>query len=171
MSLLREFQKSVLPVQDKLYRFALRILGSAEDAEDVVQDVLMKIWNQGSDLGEKVNVEAWCMRMAKNLSLDRLKSGHRRFQQQMEVLPEAHDPQLTPDRITEQAELMKRIHQLIAQLPEKQRMVIQLRDIEGHSYQEIADMIEISLDQVKVNLFRARKQLRKQLQLTESYGT
>lgn len=171
MNLLRDFHQRVLPVQHKLYRFALRILGSTQEAEDVVQEVLMRVWQRRTEMQGWHNMEAWCMRMAKNLSLDQLKSGHRRFTDERETLPDTASDAQTPDLLAEQGEMMAHIHRLIAALPEKQRMVIQLRDIEDYSYQEIAEILEISLDQVKVNLFRARKQLRTQLQLTESYGT
>ena len=171
MSLSGDFHKRILPVQHKLYRFALRILGSVEEAEDVVQEVLLRVWRQRSEMQGWHNVEAWCMRMVKNHALDQLRSGRLRFREEMDGLPEPACCDDSPDLLAERDETLAHIHRLIAALPEKQRIALQLRDVEDYSYQEIADIMEISLDQVKVNLFRARKQLRTQLQLTESYGT
>lgn len=167
--LLEEYKKMVLPFQNKLYRFALRLLGTSAEAEDVVQEVFIKAWDRREQLMEYQNVEGWCMKVTKNLSLDMLKSKHRKFQlnkSEQDVSTTA----LTPDRQVEVADSYAQVHRVIASLPEKQKLVIQLRDIEGYSYQEIADMMEISLSQVKVNLFRARDKVRKELLKTESYG-
>lgn len=167
--LLEEFKKMVLPFQNKLYRFALRMLGTSAEAEDVVQEVFIKAWTKREKLVDYQNVEAWCMKVTKNMSLDVLKSKHRKFQlnkTEQDVMAST----VTPDRQVELADMQTYIHQIIDSLPEKQKQVVQLRDIEGYSYQEIAEMMEISLSQVKVNLFRARDKVRKQLIKAESYG-
>ena len=65
---------------------------------------------------------------------------------------------------------MKQIHQFISALPDKQKLVIQLRDIEGFSYKEISDALQLNLNQVKVNLFRARKAVRENLININAYG-
>ena len=167
--LLEEFKQMVLPFQNKLYRFALRLLGTNAEAEDVVQEVFIKAWDRREQLPEYSNVEAWCMRVTKNLSLDVLKSKHRKFRMNKSE-QEVQNPALTPDLQTEVNDVYSRIHQIMETLPEKQKLVIQLRDIEGYSYQEIAEMLEINLNQVKVNLFRARDKVRKRLIKAESYG-
>ncbi|MGB0524665.1 MAG: RNA polymerase sigma factor [Flammeovirgaceae bacterium] len=167
--LLEDFKKMVLPFQNKLYRFALRLLGTRAEAEDVVQEVFIKAWDRREQLLDYQNVEAWCMKVTKHMSLDVLKSKHRKFQQNKSD-QDVTNQALTPDRQAEVADAYAYVHQIIESLPEKQKLVIQLRDVEGYSYQEIADMMEISLSQVKVNLFRARDKVRKQLQKAESYG-
>ena len=75
---LETFQNLVFPVRNKLYRFAFRLLGDNEEAKDVVQEVFIKVWNGRAELGEVRNMEAWCMRITKNLSLDRLRQQQRR---------------------------------------------------------------------------------------------
>ena len=167
---LEAFQTRVLPAKNKLYRFAFRLLGSSEEAKDVVQEVLIKVWNGREQMAEVQNMEAWCMRITKNLSLDRLRSNQRKPTDSIEGSFDLSQESLTPHENTELNESMQRINQLIAALPEKQRQVIHLRDIEGYSYQEICEMLELDMSQVKVSLFRARNAVREKLLKINAYG-
>ncbi|MBS1489743.1 MAG: RNA polymerase sigma factor [Bacteroidetes bacterium] len=166
---LEDFENRVLPAKHKLYRFAFRLLGSREEAKDVVQDVMIKVW-YGRDLAEVQNMEAWCMRITKNLSLDRLRSRQRKGTHSLENSAEVQQDELTPHEKTEQNESMKRIDQLMATLPDKQRQVMHLRDVEGYSYNEIGEILELDMNQVKVNLFRARNAVREKLIKLNAYG-
>lgn len=166
---IQEFKYKVLPFKNKLFRFALRIVGNATEAEDVVQEVFIKLWNQREKLHEYNNLEAWCIRMTKNLSIDKTRSKH--FN--LGIIPDGFDissNRENPHKMAEQQDTVSRIKRLINNLPEKQKLVMQLRDIEGMSYKEIEDALSIPMNQVKVYLFRARKQIRTQLINTESYG-
>lgn len=166
---LEAFQNRVLPSKNKLFRFAFRMLGSSEEAKDVVQEVLIKVWNGREQMAEVQNMEAWCMRITKNLSLDKLRSRQRRATDSIEGFEIRHEA-LSPHENTELNESMLRINQLIAALPEKQRQVIHLRDIEGYSYNEICEMLELDMSQVKVSLFRARNAVREKLVKMNAYG-
>lgn len=163
MSVIQEIIRPVLPDRNKLYRFAYRLLGSVEEAEDVVQDVFLKLWDRKTDWSGLRSLEAWSMRMTRNLSLDRIKAKSYRRHESTEALEVAGNG-LSPDRQTELNESMAQIERLINGLPEKQRMIIQLRDIEGYTYEEIAQIMEISMSQVKVNLHRARGKIKKELE-------
>jgi RNA polymerase sigma factor (sigma-70 family) len=167
---LEEFQNRVLPAKNKLFRFALRMLGNEDDAKDVVQEVFIRIWNGRDQMDQIQNMEAWCMRITKNLSLDRLRAQQRRGTQPLEDSFDIQQADLTPDQRTEMGESMQNVSQLIAALPEKQRQIIHLRDIEGYSYNEICDIMEIDMNQVKVNLFRARNAVREKLLKINAYG-
>ena len=167
---LETFQSLVFPVKNKLYRFAFRLLGNNEEAKDVVQDVFIKVWNDREELGEVRNIEAWCMRITKNLSLDRLRQQKRRPTDSIEKGFNIANETFSPAEAAEISESMKRISELMAELPEKQRQVMHLRDIEGYSYQEICEVLEIDMSQVKVSLFRARNTVREQLQKINAYG-
>ena len=167
---LETFQNSVFPVKNKLFRFAFRLLGSSEEAKDVVQEVFIKVWNGREQLDEIQNLEAWCMRITKNLSLDRLRQQQRRVTDSLEKGAQVQHHDLSPLENTEMNESIKRIGDLMAVLPEKQRQVMHLRDIEGYSYQEICEIMEIDMSQVKVNLFRARNSVREKLQKINMYG-
>jgi len=167
---LEAFENRVLPAKNKLFRFAFRMLGSSEEAKDVVQEVMIKVWNGREQMAEVQNMEAWCMRITKNLSLDKLRSRQRRATDSMEEGFEVRQEALSPHENTELNESMLRINQLIAALPEKQRQVIHLRDIEGYSYNEICEMLELDMSQVKVSLFRARNAVREKLVKMNAYG-
>lgn len=160
----------VFPVKNKLYRFAFRLLGDNEEAKDVVQEVMIKVWSGREQLDQVQNMEAWCMRITKNLSLDRLRQQQRRPTDSLEKGMHLTNHSLTPADEAELSEKMKRISQLMAELPDKQRQVMHLRDIEGYSYNEICDILEIDMSQVKVNLFRARNAVREKLLKLDAYG-
>lgn len=164
------FESRVLPVKNKLFRFAFRMLGSSEEAKDVVQEVFIKVWNGREQIEEIQNMEAWCMRITRNLSLDKLRSRQRKSTDSMDDAFDVREEGLTPHESTEIKESMVRINQLIAALPEKQRQVIHLRDVEGYSYNEICDIMELDMNQVKVNLFRARNAVREKLVKMNAYG-
>lgn len=166
----KEFKKMVLPHKDKLYRFALSITGNNADAEDVVQEIFIKMWDRQSQLTDIQNLEAWLMRLTKNLSIDKLRSKHRRTQD-LEAVSNRQAPAATPYELTEQRDTFSHIQSIIRRLPDKQRMIVQLRDIEEMSYQEISDILEIPMSQVKVYLFRARRHIRTQLINSELYGS
>jgi RNA polymerase sigma-70 factor (ECF subfamily) len=159
-----------MPAKNKLFRFALRFLGNEDEAKDVVQEVLIKVWNGREKMNEVQNWEAWCMRITKNLSLDRLRSLSRKQTQPIESVFDIRQPDLTPHENSELQESMRSISILIAALPEKQRQVIHLRDVEGYSYNEICEILELDMNQVKVNLFRARSAVREKLMKINAYG-
>jgi RNA polymerase sigma-70 factor (ECF subfamily) len=153
-----KFTKNILPIVDKLFRFAFNITGNKEDAEDVVQDVLFNIWNKEEWDGIK-NLEAYCFRSVRNVALDKLALK----ENQVEEIPDNYEPPLREDDIQKKLEDREQIEQLekwMANLPEKQRAIFLLREFEELSYKEIADILTISEEQVKVNLFRLRRKLK-----------
>ena len=166
---LEDFKNRVLPVKNKLFRFAMRLAGNAEDAEDMVQDVFTKVWDRRQDMPTTHNMEAWCMRLVKNLFLDKVKSKQYQATQHAEAY-ETPTSEVSPYQATELNDTMQKINRLMESLPPRQRQIIHLRDMEGYSYQEIADVLEIDMNQVKVNLFRARAAIRKGLLNAEAYG-
>lgn len=158
-------------MKQKLYRFALRLLGNEEDAKDIIQDALVKVWNNKDQMGDLQNIEAWCMRITRNLALDKIKSRKYRITDDLDRAQEVPATnQQNPHQTAERSDLMRRVHQVIHHLPEKFRTVLQLRDMDGLSYQEIADALNIEMSEVKINLHRARKQVREQLQNLHVYG-
>lgn len=166
---LQTFTNEVLPLKDKLYRFALRILRDPQEAEDVVQDIMIKVWDKREEWKNWSSIEAMCMTMTRNLSIDRTRSKHRKVGEIPEGLDIA-EGSASPEQSTSSKDMMNHIRQMMNQLPEKQKSIIQLRDIEGYTYQEIADMLDIPLSQVKVNVHRARIFLKKELLKSSEYG-
>ncbi|HTE31543.1 MAG TPA: RNA polymerase sigma factor [Chryseolinea sp.] len=167
---LESFQNRVLPVKNKLFRFALRFLGNEDEAKDIVQEVFVRVWNGREQMNEVQNWEAWCMRITKNLSLDRIRAITRRQTHPIEDGYAVRQDGLTPLESTEMQESMNKINQLIGALPEKQRQVMHLRDVEGYTYNEICEIMELDMNQVKVNLFRARNAVREKMTKINAYG-
>lgn len=152
-----------------MYRFALRFLRDEEEAKDIVQEAMIRVWKKREDIHTYQNMEAWCMTIVRNLSLDRIKS--KQFNaENLDKTYDLSDRTISPDRSTELEDTMENIHHFIANLPEKQRQIIQLRDIEGFSYQEIGKILNLDANNVKVNLFRARKSVRENLLKIDAYG-
>jgi len=164
------FENRVLPTKNKLFRFALRFLGNEEDAKDIVQEVFVRVWNGREKMAGVENWEAWCMRITRNLSLDRIRLHKSKTTESLESSYNLHHSAMTPHESTEMGESMTRISQMIAALPEKQRQAIHLRDVEGYSYQEICEILELDMNQVKVSLFRARNAVRERMTKIDAYG-
>ena len=165
------FQNDVLPLKNKLFRLALRITLNREEAEDVVQDTMIKVWNARERLQELDSIEAYSLTIARNLSIDRIK----KMDNQNDSLEEQTTERLdetssTPSERMIQKDKLDIVRNIINELPEKQRSCLQLRDIEGKSYKEIADILSITEDQVKVNIFRARQTVKQRFQQFDSYG-
>ncbi len=149
-------------LQNKMYRIAFRIVNNKPEAEDVVQEVLIKIWKNKDKLKDIENKEAYYMMMTRNQALDSL----RRKKVKSSSLDNhfgIKDNSATPEQAYEGKDKMSKIIYLINKLPEKQKTVIQLRDVEGYTYKEIAEISEMTINQVKVNLHRARLTMREQL--------
>ena len=135
----------------------------------MVQEVFIKMWKKREEAETIRNKEAWCVQMTKNLAIDKSRSKHRRTFS-IDKNFDLAGVQPLPDRLAEVNDTVNRIHDLISTLPEKQKLVIQLRDIEGHSYQEISEMLSMPLNSVKATLFRARKFLKTQIEKADDYG-
>ena len=154
-----DVRRDILPLKNPMYRLALRITLSSQEAEDVVQDVIIKLWNMRDRLDDVDNLGAFAMRMTRNLALDRrrMRANHTESLDVAMERPQAED---TRSDAQEQVETIRTMMQL---LPEKQRSAMQLRDFEGYSYKEIAEMLAMTEDQVKVNIFRARQFIKTKL--------
>ena len=164
------FKNDVLPLKDKLFRLALRITLNREEAEDVVQDTLIKVWNSRERWLELESIEAYSLTIARNLSLDRMKKLDNNNGYLEEEKVERQDQSYTPSERMIQKDKLDIVRKMINELPEKQRTCLQLRDIEGKQYKEIADILNITEDQVKVNIFRARQTIKQRFQQFDRYG-
>lgn len=165
-----DFRYDLLPLKNKLFRLALRITLDSAEAEDVTSDTLIKVWNKREELRGIESIEAYCMTVCRNLALDR----HEKKEAQNLSLEaneiDAADNSFTPDEQLERDEKLRKVHELFNQLPERQRTIMQLRDIEEKSYREIATIMGVSEEVVKVTLFRARQAIKKQYDKIENYG-
>ena len=164
------FHHHVYPIRHKLYRFALRITGSAPEAEDVVQEVLERVWKSSEEQATGVsNWEAWCMTLTRNRSLDKVRTATQRRVVPLDGEAARESDSGDAARTTELRDLADHARRLMLELPEKQRLVMHLRYVEELSYEEIAQVLDISLDQVKVGLHRARKTIREKLLAVDAH--
>ena len=163
------FRNDILPLKDKLYRLALRITFDSAEAEDIVQDTMIKVWDKREEWGEIESIEAFCLTIARNLAIDRSQKAEARNQ---ELTPETQQvtDALPPDRKLERDEQLDIVRQLMDELPEKQRSIMLLRDVEEKSYKEIAEVLQLTEEQVKVNLFRARQKIKLRYNEIQNYG-
>ncbi len=163
-----EFLNVVMPFKDKLYRLSKRLLISSEEAEDATQEVLMKLWLKNSNIANYKNVEAFAMTMTKNFCLDRLKS------KQSSNLKLVHsnyeDGNTSLQKQMEARDSISWVEKIMEELPEQQKLVLQLRDVEEYDFKEIADLLEMQPTAVRVALSRARKTVREKLMQKHSYG-
>lgn len=160
------FIAEVLPLKPLFFRFAYSLVKSAAVAEDITQEVFIKIWQSSENI---VNLRAWGMRLTRNLCLDKLKAHSSKvvgLNNALQVSQNNLDP-YEQSALKQSIDLIKTA---LTNLPEQQQLIWQLREVEAYTYQEIADMLAISLEKVKVNLHRARKTLLSHLLNKAEYG-
>ena len=162
----QDFVGSILPLKDKLFRLARRIL-NADDAEDMVQDVFVKLWTKRATIAQYKNIEAFAMVVCRNLCLDKVKS---KGYQNSELMP-ANEPidHRSPERMTVVSDEIAQVRQAIDTLPELQRTIIQLRDVEEMEYDEMAVVLNMKVNAIRVNLSRARKTVREAMIKMHNY--
>lgn len=124
-------------------------------AQDVLQNAFEKAWERKDALQKMENPKGWMVRTLKNESLQQFRNNKK-----FEKLEDWDAPADENENETDTSSQIKLVFKFLQSLPEKQKEVFQLREVEGLTYEEIADYLEITLDQVKVNLHRARKALR-----------
>lgn len=162
-----EFKNKVIPVKDKIFRLARRILNNAEDAEDLVQEVFIKIWSKNIEISSLKNIEAFLMTVTKNQCLDKLKS-HQLQKVEVDVR-KMEVSESSPDKMLELKDEVTGVEQIIRQLPTMQQMIVQMRDIEGLEYEEMEEILNMNANTIRVNLSRARKAIRDQMLKKHDY--
>ena len=163
-----EFVKSITPFKDKLFRLAIRLLVSTEEAEDATQEVLLKLWNKNENLSNYNSLEAFAMTMTKNYCLDQLKS--KRAENMKLVHDNYTDREPSLQQKLEDSDSLNWVEKVISQLPEQQRMIIQMRDIEQYEFEEIAKILDMNETAIRVALSRGRKTIRAFMLKTHDYG-
>lgn len=154
------FKAEILPIRDKLFHIAQKILVEEEDAEDAVQEVLLKLWHTRDSLDKYDSAAAFATTVTKNHCLDRL-----RVKKQIDSLDDTHqmreandNPYLQLERKNTEEVLRK----IIGQLPQLQQAIIRMKDMEEYEVEEIAEITGTKVDAVRVNLSRARKKVREE---------
>ncbi len=179
------FKTDVLPMKDKLFRLAMRITLNQQDAEDVVQETLIKIWNRREQWENIDAIEPWAMTIARNIAIDTIRKRDIRHtvsidsqnddpmrEQQRQSLANsiADSLKTTPYEKMQEKERLLMVRKLMDALPEKQKTAMYLRDFEEKTYKEIAGIMQITEDQVKINIFRARQYIKGKYNIITQYG-
>lgn len=163
-----EFLTIINPFKDKVFRMAKRLLVSREEAEDATQEVLVKLWNKNESLNELKSVEAMAMTMTKNYCLDQLKS------KRASNLTIVHNNYASNDsglqKKMEDTDSWNWVEKIINELPEQQKLIVQMREIEEMEFEEIGKILEMNETAVRVALSRARKTIRETMTQTHNYG-
>ena len=162
MTPIETFTERILPLKDQLLRVAFSIVRQAEEAEDIVQEVMLKVWDKRNDWLNLNSCEGYCIVMTRNMSIDFI----RRKKSPLLSLDEAQSvsaKEANPLEKMSRKETMTSIQQAMQTLPEKQLLSLQLREVEGKSYSEIAATLNMTAEQVKTNIHRARTGLRRLL--------
>ncbi|HET8885065.1 MAG TPA: sigma-70 family RNA polymerase sigma factor [Salinimicrobium sp.] len=164
----KTFIELVGPAKDKMYRLALRLLVSKEAAEDAVQEVLMKLWSRNEKMSTYKNVEAFAMTMTKNYCFDQLKL---KQNNNLKIVHNNYeDHKSSPHQILEVDDELNFVKEIVENLPEQQKVIFQLRDVEQYDFEEIAKMLEMNQTAIRVALSRARKTIREEIVKKHKYG-
>ena len=163
-----EYLKIVLPFKDKIFRVARRLLVSIEEAEDATQDVLLKLWKNRQKFKDYNSPEAFAMTMTKNWCFDRLKS--KQAQNLKIVHNNYEDHSRSLQKSIEVNDSLQWVKTHMDALPEKQKLILQLRDIEQYEFKEIAKILDMTETNIRVSLSRARKTIREKLTKTHNHG-
>ncbi len=158
---LQEFKIKVFPLKNKLYRLASRLLGDHEEAQDIVQEVFIKLWNRREKLDEYRSVEALAVVTTRNLCLDKIKAKKYPVESLENLKSDVPEPGI--EIKTEFIDLADKIKEIIGNLPEQMKTIMQLRDIEGYDFEEIAGIMGMTENTIRVNLSRARKKVRERM--------
>lgn len=155
-----EFNNHILQLSRKLYLVAFRFLKSREEAEDAVQEVFIRLWNKREKLDEYDSIEALAITTIKNYCIDQLRKIRTIAidENRNQLVVYLNEPM--PDEQLENLETAKILNNLIANLPEIYREIIMMREIDGLSYKEIAQITNQNINTLRVNLSRARSMIR-----------
>jgi RNA polymerase sigma-70 factor (ECF subfamily) len=157
----KHFLKHIDEIRDKIFRITKRILVSKEEAEDATQEVILKLWQMDPEKRDSFkSLEAYSVTMAKNYCLDRLKSRQAQTLSLDERFGGVNSDSV--QKKIEQVDELNLVQELIDRLPEKERLIIQLREIEQYDFNEIASILNLPEGTIRVYLSRIRKKLRKQ---------
>jgi RNA polymerase sigma-70 factor (ECF subfamily) len=160
----QDFDAAVAIHGRKAYTLAVYLLANREEAEDVTQEVLIRLWRRGHEVSPE-KIGPWLVRVTRNACIDamRRRKGGSRVAIDDDAGIELHEPAPGPESLAHASQLGGRILQALDALSEPGRSVVILREIQGLSYQEIGEALEIPMSSVRVTLHRGRRRLREEL--------
>ncbi len=165
-----EFKHMVIPVGNKLFHFARMLLKDENEAKDAVQETYLKLWKMKDELAEIQNLEAFAMRLTRNWCLDRMKAKKPILVEGYQGRYDMREDTSGPHQELENSDSVRCLMKLMGMLPEQQRIILQLRDVQGYEFAEIAGITGMSVNTIRVNLSRARSKIRENLIKLNGYG-
>ncbi len=166
-----EFRKIILPEGRRLYAIAFRYLNNREEAEDIVQEVMMKLWASRNKQMAFDNPAAWCTTVTRNACLDLLRKNRKISHEELSdeiMIPETGNSTLEN---TDDMEAVSMIGRIVNRMKEPYRSAVILRDMEGYSYEETAEVMQTNINALRTVLSRARKSIREEMERIYNYGT
>jgi len=164
----KEFLAQVTPIQDRLYRLAKRLLVSEDEAQDATQEILIKLWSNRKKIKKLRSIEAFAVTMTKNYCYDKLKA---KSSSNLQLVNSNYEDQhYNTVKASENNDSVNWVLKLMKELPEQQRLILHMRDVEQYSNSEIAKELDLNETAVRVTLSRARKTIREQLLKKHNYG-
>ena len=153
-----QFKKEILPLRERLILYAERMLENKSDAEDIVQEVFLKLWLMRDELSNYASVDALSVTMVKHLCINRLKVNHREQEDLNGLI--FIDENLSPDEQLEQKDSVAQVMRIIDRLPDLQQAVLRMKHIEGLEIDEIATLTGSAPEAIRMNLSRARRKVK-----------
>jgi RNA polymerase sigma factor (sigma-70 family) len=164
------FNSLVLPMSKKLLHFAFQMLHDTGEAEDTVQEVILKLWKIRDSLESYNSLEAFSMKITRNWCLDRLKAKKPVYIEGYQKGFDSVAADENPQKQMEKKDRLKILSMVLEKMPEQQRQIIQLRDIEGLEFEQIAEIMDTNVNALRVSLSRARNRMREELTKYNEYG-
>jgi RNA polymerase sigma factor (sigma-70 family) len=165
-----EFKNLILPLSGKLHHFAYLLLRETGEAEDAVQEVCLKLWKIKDSLEKYNSIEAFAMKVTKNWCLDRLKARKPVYTDSYHSWYDMRSQENDPQMLMERADKLSLLNLLLDKLPDQQRLIVQLRELEELEFEEIAEIMDMNINAIRVNLSRARNKMREEMIKYESNG-
>ncbi len=161
-----ELKDTLFKYKDQMYRLALSIMKNSSEAEDVLQDVFVKCWEQKKKIGKSNNLKSYLLKMTRNRCLDVLKKYSRKYErEQVENFETIH----TVDNNMDEIEKLKIVNQLIDNLPEQNKTILRLRETDGMEFSDISAITGLKQDNIRTILSRTKKKLKQQLEKVFEY--
>lgn len=160
------YRQAVLELKDRVFGYAAQLLRDREEARDVTQEALVRLWEHRAAVADPAAAKPWLLRTAHNLCIDRLRQRRARGTASLDDVAEpAADPGWSPDRPADARALRTEVERALGRIPPRDRALLLLREVHGHSYEELAALVNAPVGTLKSLLHRARARLRREVEL------
>ena len=160
------YRQAVLELKDRVFGYAAQLLRDREEARDVTQEALVRLWEHRAAVADPAAAKPWLLRTAHNLCIDRLRQRRSRGTASLDdVVEPAADPSCAPDRPSNERSRRTEVERALGRIPPRDRALLLLREVHGHSYEELADLMGAPIGTLKSLLHRARARLRREVEM------